>query len=48
MKTVELSIQEFCHFKEVAKKFKIIFTCTVMTGIVFVNADAELLDYIGY
>jgi len=48
MKTIQLSIHEFYDFKEVAKKFKIFFTCTVIAGIVLVDADAVMLDYIGY
>ena len=48
MKTIELTPNEFYDFKEVAKKFKIFFTCTVIAGIVLVDADAVMLDYIGY
>ena len=48
MKTIKLTPNEFYDFKEVAKKFKIFFTCTVIAGIVLVDADAVMLDYIGY
>lgn len=48
MKTIKLTPNEFYDFKEVAKKFKILFTCTVIAGIVLVDADAIMLDYIGY
>ena len=48
MKTIHLTPNEFYDFKEVAKKFKIFFTCTVIAGIVLVDADAVMLDYIGY
>jgi hypothetical protein len=48
MKTIHLTPHEFYNFKETAKKFKIFFTCTVIAGIVLVDADAVMLEYIGY
>ena len=48
MKTVTLTPIEFYTFKEIAQKFHVMFTCIVASGFVHVEADAEMLDYLGY
>lgn len=48
MKTITLTATEFYLFKELAQKFHIMFTCSVASGFVFVEADAKVLDYLGY
>jgi hypothetical protein len=48
MKTITLTATEFYLFKELAQKFHILFTCSVASGFVFVEADAKMLDYLGY
>lgn len=48
MKTITLTATEFYLFKELAQKFHIMFTCSIASGFVFVEADAKILDYLGY
>lgn len=48
MKTITLNPNEFYNFKEIAQKFHIMFTCIVASGMVHVEADAQMLDYLGY
>ena len=48
MKTITLTATEFYLFKELAQKFHILFTCSVASGFVFVEADAEILSNLGF
>jgi hypothetical protein len=48
MKTITLTPNEFYLFKELAQKFHILFTCSVASGFVFVEADAEILSNLGF
>ena len=48
MKTITLTPIEFYTFKDVAKKFHVMFTCIVASGFVHVEADAQMLEYLGY
>lgn len=48
MKTITLTPQEFYQFKELANKLRIWFTINVINGFVHVQADAQLLEKIGY
>jgi hypothetical protein len=48
MKTITLSIEEFYQFKELAHKLRIWFTINVANGFVHVEANAELLEQLGY
>lgn len=48
MKTITLTPQEFYEFKELAKKFRIWFNINVINGFVHVEADAQLLEQLGY
>lgn len=48
MKTITLTPTEFYTFKDLAQKFKFIFTCTVASGFVIVEADAQILEYLGF
>lgn len=48
MKTITLTATEFYLFKELAQKFRIMFTCSVASGFVSVEANADLLEKLGY
>jgi hypothetical protein len=48
MKTITLTPTEFYQFKELAHKFRIWFTINVANGFVHVEANAELLEQLGY
>lgn len=48
MKTITLTPNEFYQFKELAQKFRILFTCLVQSGFVHVEAEAEMLEKLGY
>jgi hypothetical protein len=48
MKTITLNPQEFYQFKELAQKFKIMFSCTVIMGMIHVEADINILEKLGY
>lgn len=48
MKTITLTPTEFYQFKELANKLRIWFTINVINGFVFVEADAQILEELGY
>lgn len=48
MKTITLTPNEFYQFKELAQKFKIMFTCTIAMGMIHVEADINILEKLGY
>jgi hypothetical protein len=48
MKTITLTPQEFYAFKELAHKFRIWFTINVANGFVQVEANADVLEKLGY
>lgn len=48
MKRITLTANEFYTFKELAQKFHFVFTCVVASGFVIVEADAQILEYLGF
>ncbi len=48
MKTLHLSLQEFDNFRKLAKKFAILFLCTVVHGEIVIEADSTALESLGY
>ena len=48
MKTIELTQKEYCEFIKLAEKFKIVYTYTICLGMILVEADAGLLEYLGF
>lgn len=48
MKKITLTTTEFYQFKELAEKFKIVFNCIVASGFIIVEADAQMLEYLGF
>ena len=44
MKTITLTPNEFYQFKELAQKFRIMFTCTIAMGMIHVEADINILE----
>jgi hypothetical protein len=48
MKTITLTPQEFYNFKELANKFHFAFTCITSSGFVTVEADINILEYLGF
>ena len=48
MKTIELDIREFENFKQLAKRLNIMFMFQIMHGQIFVEANAEKLEELGF
>ena len=48
MKTIEMGIIEFYNFKQLAKMYNLMFMCTIMHGQIFVEADINTLEQLGY
>lgn len=48
MKTITLTPTEFYQFKELANKLRIWFTINVANGFVQVEANADVLEQLGY
>lgn len=48
MKTITLTAQEFYEFRELANKLKIWFDIHIVQGFIHVEADAKLLEKLGY
>ena len=48
MKTITLTPNKFYQFKELAQKFRIMFTCTIAMGMIYVEADINILEKLGY
>lgn len=48
MKKINLSLQEFDNFRKLAKKFAILFYCTVVHGEIVIEAESSALESLGY
>lgn len=48
MKKITLSIKEYCEWKRIAEKFKILFTFHIVNASIEIEAEETILDKLGY
>ncbi len=48
MKTIQLNAKEYETFKTLANKLSIMFTFFISKGLINIEADADMLEQLGY
>lgn len=48
MKTIQLNAKEYETFKAIANKLSVMFTFFVSKGFIYIEADANALEQLGY